>query len=277
MLIPFPRTRACPLPRLPLMIAAVLAAYSPASPQDRSLVTPDDYGRWENLGPATLSPDGTWIAYTVTRVDEHSELRLRRLAEDSTRVFPWGASPTFSPDGRWFAWTTGVSPDEEERLGEADEPVRRTASVLDLHTGDTREFDAVAQLALGAGTATGDATTFGNVGEMAWSPAAPLLAMAISTGTDVGNGVQIFNAAACTLRSADASGSRYRSLSWRDDSADLAVLRSRDEASAEGTGYDVLAWRELDRRVEVAILGADTPGIPDSLEVVRHRAPRLVG
>ncbi len=304
MLIPFPRIRACPLPRLPLLIAAVLASPSPASSQDRPRVTPDDYGRWENLGAATLSPDGTWIAYTVSRVDEHSELRLRRLAEDSTRVFPWSASPTFSPDGRWFAWTTGVSPDEEERLGEANEPVRRTASVLDLHTGDTREFDAVARidldpsgsylalrgypadepegkgadvrvLTLDAGTATGagDATTFGNVGEMAWSPAAPLLAMAISTGTDVGNGVQIYDAAAGTLHSADASGSRYRSLSWRDDSADLAVLRSRDEASADGTAYDVLAWRELDRRVEVAILGADTPGIPDSLDVVRHRAP----
>lgn len=298
MLRPLSSIRACRLPLPLLPIVAILAVPSPTFSQDRPLVTADDYGRWENLGPATLSPDGRWIAYTVTRVDEHSELRLRNVAEDSTRVFQWGTSPAFSPDGRWFAWATGVSPDDEERLGEAGESVRRTASVLALHTGETREFDAVAQidfdpsgnfLALrghtpgepeGKGASlrvltleAGAVTTFGNVGEMAWSPAASLLAMAIATGTDVGNGVQIYDAAAGTLRSADASGSRYRSLNWRDDSADLAVLRSRGEASADGTAYDVLAWRELDRRTEVMALDAGTPGIPDSLEVVRHRAP----
>ena len=28
-------------------------------------VPPAEYGRWENLGGATLSPDGAWIAYGV--------------------------------------------------------------------------------------------------------------------------------------------------------------------------------------------------------------------
>ena len=288
--------RACLL--APLAVAALLALPSPASSQDLPLVTPDDYGRWENLGGAALSPGGDWIAYTVTRVDEGSELRIRKLDEDSTRVFPWGSSPSFSTDGRWLAWTVGLSPDEVERLGEQGDPVRRKASVMDLSTGEIREFDAVSErdfdasgrfIALGGYApdepdgkgadlrvvtlATGAETGFGNVGEMAWSPSAPLLALAIATGTDVGNGVQLYDAATGTLRSADASGSSYRSLRWRDDSADLAALRSGGDASDEGTAYDVLAWRGVDSGLDMTVLDGGTTGVPDSLEVVRHRAP----
>ena len=271
---------------------------SPASPQDRPLVTPDDYGRWERLGGVEFSPFGEWIAYVVTRVDEKSELRVRKLEEDSVRIFPWGSAPRFSPDGRWLSWTIGLPPEERERLAESDKPIREKASAMDLQAGETREFDAVSEqrfdasgsfMALrgyppdepsGKGAdlriitlATGTETTFGNVGEMAWSPTGSLLALAIATGTDVGNGVQVYDAAAGTLRSADASSSAYRSFRWRHDSADLAALRSSDATSADGTAYDVLAWRDLDRRIETVVLGANTAGIPDTLEAVHHRAP----
>ena len=94
---------------------------SPASPQDRRpLVTPDDYGRWERLGGVEFSPFGEWIAYVVTRVDEKSELRVRKLEEDSVRIFPWGSAPRFSPDDRWLSWTIGLPPEERERLAESD-------------------------------------------------------------------------------------------------------------------------------------------------------------
>ena len=278
-----------------LTAAALLAIPASASPQDRPLVTPDDYGRWERLGADALAPLGDWVAYVVTRVDETSELRVRKLADDSTRVFPWGSAPAFSPDGRWLAWTVGVSPDEREN---SDEPVRDKASLMDLRTGGIREFDAVSERAFDASAgflalrgyapdepagkgadirivnlATRAETAFGNVAEMAWSPTGSLLALAVATGTDVGNGVQVYDAETGTLRSADASGSAYRSLRWRDDSHDLAVLRSRDAASADGTAWEVLAWRELDRGIDMTVLGPNTAGIPDTLELVRHRAP----
>ncbi|MYC52135.1 MAG: hypothetical protein F4X47_07460, partial [Gammaproteobacteria bacterium] len=92
------------------LAAVSLAAALPLSAQNLPRVAPEDYGRWENLGPALLSPHGDWVAYTVSRVDETAELRVRRLSEDSTRVFPWGEAPGFAPDGRWLAWTVGLSP-----------------------------------------------------------------------------------------------------------------------------------------------------------------------
>ena len=275
------------------IVTAFLAGSFPLSAQELPRVAPEDYGRWENLGPAVLSPDGGWIAYPVTRVDEKSELRLRRVGEDSTGVFAWGESPAFSPDGRWLAWTVGLSPEERERLEEEGEAIRGKAMLLSLETGETREFESVSEwrfdasgrfLALlghppeepaGKGAdlrvlslATDAETSFGNVGEMAWSASGSLLAMAVATGTDLGNGVQVYDPVSGTLTSADASGARYRSLGWRDDSADLAALRSRADASEEGTAYDVLAWRGLDRGVEMMVLGEGTVGIADTLEVV---------
>ncbi len=300
---PFARIRACPLAfgarGLLVLIAATLALPSPASAQKRPLVTPDDYGRWEDMRGLELSPLGDWVAYGVTRVDETYELRVRKLDEDSTRVFPWGSPPIlYSPDGRWLAWTVGLPPEERERLEVDGEPVRENAVVMDLRTGETRRFDAVSEYRFDASgrfltlhgyppdepdgkgadlrvveLATGAETTFGNVSEVAWSPTGSILALTIATGSDLGNGVQLYDAAAGMLRSLDASGSAYRSLVWRDDSHDLAALRSRDDASADGTAYEALAWRELDGRVEMAVLDGGATGIPDTLEVVRHRAP----
>jgi dipeptidyl aminopeptidase/acylaminoacyl peptidase len=286
---------------LRFLAAALLAVALPLSAQDLPRVASGDYGRWENPGPAVLSPYGDWIAYEVTRVDETAELRVRRVSEDSTRVFPWGESPAFSPDGRWLAWTAGLSPKESERLEEEGEALHERTALLDLVTGELREYDAVSGwsfdssgrfLALrgdppdepeGKGAdlrvvtlAAASETSFGNVAEMEWSSSGSLLAMVIATGTDLGNGVQVYDAGSGTLRAADASGARYRGLAWRENATDLAVLRSREDASADGPAHDVLAWRGLDRGLEMVVLGEDAAGIADTLEIV-NRAPRWSG
>ncbi|MGH7541429.1 MAG: alpha/beta hydrolase family protein, partial [Gemmatimonadota bacterium] len=127
-----------------------IAAPPIAVAQEKPTLTPEDYGRWESLGPAVLSPDGAWLAYRVTRVNEEDELRVRRLAEDSTRVVPWGEDPVFAASGRWLAYAIGVSRTERERLEEADEPVRLGTGLLDLESGAERDFDDVAAFAFDA-------------------------------------------------------------------------------------------------------------------------------
>ena len=273
---------------LPALILTLLVS-APAAAQDLPLVTPDDYGRWESLGFSTLSPGGTWIAYTVSRVDETSELRLRKLDEDSTRVFERGSGARFSPDGRWFMWTAGAAPAEREGAGE---PAGSKTMLMDLGSGETQEFEGVSSAGFdpsgrfltlrgrapgeprGKGAdlrlitlADGAVATFANVTATAWCPVAPLLAMVIGTGSDLGNGVQIYDAEAGTLRSADASGSSYRSLRWRDDSTDLVVMRSREAASETATFFDVLAWRGVERGGAAMVLDGSTAGIPDTLDV----------
>jgi dipeptidyl aminopeptidase/acylaminoacyl peptidase len=279
----------------------IVLAFGAVSAQEKPTLSPEDYGRWENLGRALLSPDGGWIAYGIQRVDEGAELRIRSLDDDSTRSVPWGTNPAFAPDSRWLAWSVGVSPDERERMQEADEPVRLGAGVLDLASGEEQSFEAVQTHAFDASgrflalhgyapdepkgkgadlrvveLASGTTTTFGNVAEFAWSDSLSLLALAVSTGSEEGNGVQVYDAAGGRIRSLGTSGSAYRQLAWRESAADLAVLRSRDPATDEdGTAHDVLAWRGLDAGTPLeSILGVETEGVADSLEIVRYARPR---
>jgi dipeptidyl aminopeptidase/acylaminoacyl peptidase len=282
-------------------VALTVAVALPATAQDLPTVPPSEYGRWESLGfGARLSPFGDWIAYPVRRVNEENELRIRELSGDSTHAVPWGASPDFSPNGRWLTWSVGVSPDEREKAEEADEPVRNSVTLLDLGSWTERDFDGVAArtfdatgrfLALhgyppeepaGKGADlrivdldTGAETTFGNVGEYAWSDSLSLLAMAIATGADDANGVQVYDAADGRIRSLHTSRSAYRGLSWREGAADLALLRTEEDASSEDAAHEVLAWRGLDGSSPTAfVLTEEAEGVEDGLEIVRHASPR---
>jgi dipeptidyl aminopeptidase/acylaminoacyl peptidase len=283
---------------LPFTVAlwALLVWAAPGSgqslAQDRPLLTPDDYGQFESLAASALSARGDWLAYGIRRVDEYEELRVVELATDSTRAFPWGRSPVFSPDGRWLAWMIG-SEDEEE------DEARDEAALLDLTTGEERTWRRVRSVAFdaegrflalhghpledaeGRGAdlrvvelAGGAVTSFGNVDAFAWSETGSLLAMALATGTEDGNGVQLFHAPDGRLRALESSGSAYRHLSWREGGADLAVLRSVEPAGADSTAHTLLAWRGLDgpdpERME---LGPTPEGVADTLRVVGFRAP----
>jgi dipeptidyl aminopeptidase/acylaminoacyl peptidase len=271
-----------------------------AASAPRALLTPADYGRFESLAASALSPDGRWLAYGVRTVDEHEELRLRALDREDTRVFEWGAAPAFSPDSRWLVWTENVSTEERQRLERDRQPVRTGARLLDLrsNTGTSyervraRSFDPSGRfLALhgyapteprGKGAdlrvvelATGVATVFGNVDSYAWSDTGPLLALVIATGSEDGNGVQLYDAPTGRLRALDQSSSSYRGLTWREDAADLAVLRSVAPVAGDSTAHALLAWRGLDRASPTRFtLDARPQALAAPLTVMGFTAPR---
>lgn len=283
------------LPALLLLLAA------PAAAQQKPLVTPADYGKFESLGfGQALSADGRWIAYPVNRVNEQNELRIRPLDRDTTIVAAFGTTPRFAANSRWLAWTVTISPEERAKLEKDKKPVRTGAAVMNLATGERQaheqvrahSFDATGQyLALhgyapeapaGKGAdlrvvhlSSGSVMNFGNVGDFAWSDRGSLLAMTIATGTTMGNGIQVHDAASGRLRSLDGSASTYRALAWRRNSADLVALRSDAAAGATGTRHLLLAWRAVDgatpTRLELNLAAA---GVADTLEVIEHSAPR---
>jgi dipeptidyl aminopeptidase/acylaminoacyl peptidase len=285
-----------------LRATAVLLACSvaPGMAQERPALTPDDYGQWESFvfGSTRVSPDGQWLAYGIRHVNEEDELRIGAVDRDTTIVVSWGSAPAFSANSRWLAWTIGISPDEREQLEKADKPIRLGVGVRHLESGRVQDFEATSDFGFDAtgeflvlyGYApeepkgkgadvrilsldTGTEIAFGNVAEYSWSDTGSLIAMAIATGSDVGNGVQVYDAGSGRLLSVDASSSRYSQLAWREDHFDLAVLQSVEAASKEGTEYRLLAWRGLDGTPERLTLNPAEAGVNDSLEVVRHRRP----
>lgn len=285
----------------PELLAVVLALVaSPLSAQEKPTLTEDDYGKWERLGAATISPAGEWLAVQISRVNDEDELRIHRTDSDSVVAVPYGARPAFSDDGRWVAYSIGVSEDEREAAREADRPVRDKLGLLDLETGEQTTRDEVQSfsfspdgrfLALrrykpeekeseGVDVIVRDLTDgtemlFGNVSEMAWQDEGTLLALATDADDQVGNGVTLYDPVTGRIRSLDTEEAVYRELTWRDESDDLVVLRTRVDEAFEDTAHVVLAWKGLEgqRPTKLALDPDDHAAFPATMRVVEHRSP----
>ena len=135
------------LPRCTVAVAAALLACALAAPafaqEEKPTLTVDDYGQWERLGGATLSPDGRWMAAGISRVNDEGELRVHSTDSDSVVVIPFATRPVFSGDNRWLAYSIGVSPDQRERMQEQRQPVRTKLGLLDFQTGEQETIDDI--------------------------------------------------------------------------------------------------------------------------------------
>jgi dipeptidyl aminopeptidase/acylaminoacyl peptidase len=104
-----------------LLLSCAAAAPAQVAPKQR-VVTAEDYYAFEFLSDPRLSPDGRWVAYVVTTVDQRQNRRLSQVwlaAADGTRpprqftTSPQSStSPRWSPDGRALAFlSTRPAPD----------------------------------------------------------------------------------------------------------------------------------------------------------------------
>src|SRR5262245_8432823 len=253
--------------------------------QTKPLVAPADYGQWETLGPTSLSPDGKWLAYGINRSNRNNELRITGVAGGEPKVAAFGSQPIFSSDSRWVAYGISYSEAQEEKLRKEKKPIHRKMGALNLSSGEQVVVDGVESFAFSANgaflamrryaperkdapapdptveadappgatlivrqLASGRDTTFGNVAEFAWQDLphrGRLLALTISAEDKTGNGVQLYDPETGALRVLDSSSSTYSGLTWRKESADLAVLRSMTDVRHEGPAHVALAWTRL--------------------------------
>jgi dipeptidyl aminopeptidase/acylaminoacyl peptidase len=231
-------------------------------------LTPADYAKWERLGAFELDPTGRWVVASVTRVDETTELRLRRADGDGAGdalVLEHASRPLFSADGRWLAYRKGAPPARGEQAEEADEREPDRLGLVDLATrADTVLFavtsfafrddglwlaargepasDSVGADLIVMNPASGARTLIGNVSSFEWQDEGALLAATLQTAWRTANGVVLFDPEASTLRTLDSRDAEYRALTWRDRSSQLGVMRSvslgdaaaADEGEIEG-------------------------------------------
>lgn len=269
------------MPRTITALVFVVFALPLAAQTPRPATRTADWSRWETLGAGELSPDGTWVAYDLRRSNGASEMRYRPVAIDSERVVRNGTGATFTSDSRWLVYT--LLPDTAGRGGRggrgagaggaataAAAPARNKVGIVDLRTGTTTVRDDILSFALGKSGAqlamrrypttgrvsrgadlvvrdlvAGTEITVGNVAEYAWNDDGALLAMLIDVDGKTGNGVQLLDVAAGTIRALDAGDALYTSLQWRARASDLAVLRSRVDSAFVDTSEVVLAFRDV--------------------------------
>ena len=291
--------------------ALAVLALSTLLQAQKSPVTPADFGKWETLGAAVLSPDGRWLAHQIRRTDGTYELRISPTSTGSPHILAFGADPAFSSDSRFIAYSVGVSESEEDHLKKDHRPVHQKLGILDL-TGDrVTVLDDVQSFAFsdqgdflafrryppqparhdkaktetpgreGGGGGQPDPTgatltirnlqngtdvTFGDVTGYAWQQKGTHLAFTIGTKNRVGNAIELFDPAAGDSRVLDSAPAVFTAITWRKDSADLAVLRSKRNPGYEGESYTLLAWPNLAEK--------HTAEVDPPQRVVAARAPQ---
>src|SRR5689334_11952817 len=212
-------------------LCLVVVAAASLAAQSKPLITPKDYGKWELLGQPRLSPKGDWLAINVNRVDEENELRIKGGARDTTIVVKYGTGAVFSNDGKWVAYSIGVSPKERDRLTRDKKPIRNSVEARNLASGKVvalKEISAFsfspdgkflsmtryaaegrrASDVLVEDLANGTRMPFANVGEQAWADAGAKLALTFDADGGLGNGVQLYDANAGTVRVLESSSSQ---------------------------------------------------------------------
>src|SRR5688572_15026755 len=281
--------------RLPVILLAAFG--SAAMAQGKPLVTNKDLAKWESLGQHRLSPDGTWLTWSVTRGDQDGALHLRGGPRDTRLTIPFGQSAAFSSDSKWFAYLVGVSTAERERLTKEKKPIRTSFVVRNLVTGDTSAIAEVSAFSFAPSggfvsvtryqpdekkkvndvlildLAGGTRLSLANVAEQAWSDLKALLAVAITV--DGGNGVQLFDGSTGSVRILESSPSIYRALAWRPKSDALAVLRTNVSKEFSDTAHTLLTWNAADGpENEPRVLDpAKAPGFPATMRIAEHRRP----
>jgi dipeptidyl aminopeptidase/acylaminoacyl peptidase len=106
-------------------LVAALAATSQAQPAQRRL-TLDDHTRVLALADPQRSPDGVWVAYTVTAIDAEKDKRNTDIwmarwdgtAQQQLTTSPDNeTSPRWSPDGKYLAFLASRGTDDEKKKG----------------------------------------------------------------------------------------------------------------------------------------------------------------
>jgi len=215
-----------------------------------------------------------------------------------------GASLAISGDSRWVAFTIypaatagraggrgGAGRGGAGRGGaggatqdQAAAPAQNKMGLVNLATGEKKEFDKVRRFAFngdkptwiamqsfaeqppatggataGAGAAarpqgtdlvllnlsSGDAVNVGNVAEFGFDDSGEWLAYTVDARDQIGNGVQLRNMRTDVVRPIDSDRALYRHLAWADSAPALLFLRGRADSTARDTLYSVIAFTDV--------------------------------
>ena len=310
---------------LTVLSVVLLAAFAAAAVQDEASAKPagprpielQDILAWKSIGAAELSPDGAWFMYRLGPVEGDSEVVIRQVKGTTEYRFPIGEAPArfggpsrtgFSADSKWAAFQSYPGGKETKALRKEKKPVRSSAVLVDLATGEKKAFDKVRDLAFSNDNpgflalhhyapesqekekdkwtgsdlvlrelATGKEVNVGNVAEFAFDKKGGRLALVIDAQGQAGNGLQLRDMASGAVSSLDNDKATYKSLTWSEEGEAFAALKGREDKAYEDKLWSVVAFagfREARGPRKTVYDPAGDKAFPEGMTVSPDRAPR---
>ncbi|CAN5793120.1 prolyl oligopeptidase family serine peptidase [soil metagenome] len=135
----------------------------------RKSVEIEDVVAWKTVSTTAISNNGEWFAFRVAPQEGDAELTIRNVASGKETKFPLGevgapggagggalagGTIQFSDDSKWIAFTTTPSKAEATRLRRQRRPIQSSVTVLNLASGEKKEYPNVRRSAFAGETAS---------------------------------------------------------------------------------------------------------------------------
>ena len=259
-------------------------------------ITPGDISSWKSIRGAALSRSGAWFAYTLAPNEGDAFVIIRETTNGGKEHrFPVGEAPAggpfggggvqLSPDGKWASFLVYPTAAEQKRMRTARRPIQAKAALVNLATGEKREFDKIRRVefdsdapkwiamqgypadaaSAGAGGNTPGGTVIralgtdlllhqlgtdivfniGNVSEFSFDDKGRWLAYTIDARDQFGNGVQLRDLNSGVVTSIDAGKALYRRFAWTDTFPAFAFLKGTIDSAGTDTTWAALAMSNV--------------------------------
>jgi dipeptidyl aminopeptidase/acylaminoacyl peptidase len=150
--------------------AALEKAQAPAGSGAKRAIELEDIIAWRSIGATTLSNDGQWFAYRVAPQEGDAELFVRHIPTGKETKFDLGeaggggapaggafggaATIQFSDDSKWIAFNTTPPRAEAQRLRRQRRPVQGAVVVVNLASGEKKDYPRIRRFAFNGEAAT---------------------------------------------------------------------------------------------------------------------------
>jgi dipeptidyl aminopeptidase/acylaminoacyl peptidase len=150
---------------VPLLGTPARMEQAPA-PQATRAIQLQDIIDWQSVGVTVLSNDGQWFAYRLAPQEGDARVIVRRTRGEKEHRFDVGETPQpdgggrggpavggapstlgFSDDSKWVAFTTYPSRAEQQRLRRQRRPINSSVSLVNLETGEKRDYARIRRFA----------------------------------------------------------------------------------------------------------------------------------
>jgi dipeptidyl aminopeptidase/acylaminoacyl peptidase len=160
---------------VPALAPTALMQQAPVPVTAKKTLDIPDVESWKTISTTAISRNGEWFAYRVAPQVGDAELVVRNIASGKETKFPLGevgapaaggrggaaggvfaggASLQFSDNSRWIAFTTTPSRAEAQRLRRQRRPIQSSVTVVNLATGDKKEYPNVRRFSFNGEAAT---------------------------------------------------------------------------------------------------------------------------